>query len=406
MSAKNILIISAGIFPIPANLGGAVEELIDIFAEKNSTDGRYNISITSCDYQGEEIKEKADGVEYYYFKSSSFVSIIDKVYYAFVNNILKDWRSIFRQHYFGNKYYIHRITKKLELKKYDAIIVQNNMSLLKPLANSMGKEFDQKCIYHMHSDLIDNVEMIPYLARCRKILAVSNYVKTKLYETVPEFENTEIVKVTNGIKIDEYSNQDRETIRRNLRKEYGIAEDETVYLFSGRVSPEKGVLELVKAFANTCFRFEHKSRLMIVGSGISGSNDETYYYKLVKEVANKFPKKIIMTGYINHDLVTQYHLMSDVQIVPSIFDDPAPLTVLEGMSMGIFLLLSRVGGIPEYTVDYQNKIFFERDDNIEHNIEEALLSYDRQFAPHKYNKVIKIFDDSTFYCELAEAIDI
>ncbi len=406
MSKKKVLVVSAGIFPIPANKGGAVEELIDTFAENNAIDNRFDVSITSCYYQGTEIKQKTEGVEYYYFKTPFFVMALDKVYYFYVNKILKDWRSIFRQHFFSNKYYISKITKRLDLGKFDVIIVQNNMSLLKTMAKDLGEDFDKKCMYHMHSDLVDNEDMIPYLARCRKILAVSNYVKNHLYETVPEFKETAIEKVTNGIEIIDYSGQERISIRKEMRNKYGIADDETVYLFSGRVSPEKGVLEMTRAFAKAVPKLKHKSRLIVVGSGVTGSNEETFYSKQIKEVAGELSDKIILTGYINHNIITQYHLMSDVQIVPSIFDDPAPLTVLEGMSMGIFLLLSRVGGIPEYSSEYDNKIFFERDDKLEQHIEEAILAYDDVYAPRKYEPKKMIFDSSTFYKELAEAIDI
>lgn len=406
MSQKKVLVVSAGIFPIPANRGGAVEELIDIFAEKNAIDNRYDVSITSCDYQGREIKEKTDGVTYFYFKTPFFVAAFDKVYYFYINKILKDWRSMFRQHLFSNRYYAYQITKRLDLRQFDVIVVQNNMSLLETLARELGEEFDKKCIYHMHSNLVDNKDMIPYLSRCRKILAVSDYVRNHLYETVPEFQNTVIEKVTNGIPIKAYSNQERADIRKEMRAQYGIADDETVYLFLGRISPEKGVLEMIRAFAKTIPELQHRSRLIIVGSSVSGSNEETHYYRQIKRVANAHTDEVILTGYIDHTIITRYHLMSDVQIVPSVFDDPAPLTVLEGMAMGVFLLLSRVGGIPEYSSDYENKIFFERDDMLEQHIAEAILTYDGVYAPHKYEPKPVIFDENTFYKELAEAIDI
>ena len=200
MSKKRVLFISAGLFPIPANKGGAVEELIDSFTEHNALENRYDAEVTSCSFQGVEIKTRTAGVKYHYIKTPFYIRIADKLYYLYVDKILKDWRSMFRQHHYQNTYYIKKITKKLDLKAFDAVIVENNMSLLKEIAADMGEEFDAKCMYHMHSDLVDNEEMIPYLARCRKILAVSDFVRTHLYETVPELKDTETVKVTNGIK--------------------------------------------------------------------------------------------------------------------------------------------------------------------------------------------------------------
>ena len=406
MRKKKILFISAGLFPIPASKGGAVEELIDTFTENNAKEDRYDVSVVSCAYGGPEIKKKTGGVKYYYFRTPFYISLADKVYYLYVDKILKDWRSMFRQYYFRSRHYIKRITKKLDLKEYDVIVVENNMSLLEMLAEAMGEDFDRRCMYHMHSDLVDNEEMIPYLARCRKILAVSDYVKDHLYDTVPEFRDTEIVKVTNGIRIQQYTEEKRRELRRQMRSRYGIGEDETVYLFSGRVSPEKGVLEMTRAFADAQKEFRNKSRLVIVGSASSGSDKETYYYREVREAASRCPDSIIMTGYVKHADITSYHVMSDAQVVPSLMNDPAPLTVLEGMSMGIFLLLSRVGGIPEYSADYKNKIFFERNDAFEENIREVFLFFDREKAPRRYEESVRIFGEEIYYRELAEAVDV
>lgn len=352
------MFISAGIFPIPANKGGAVEELIDTFTENNAKEDRYEISVASCVFKGREIKAKTKGVKYYYFRTPFYLSLADKMYYLYVDRIEKDWRSMFRQYCFRNRHYIKKITETLDLKAYDAVIVENNMSLLEKLSEVMGEEFERKCMYHMHSNLVDNEEMIPYLARCRKILAVSDYVKDHLYQTVPQLRNTEIVKVTNGIRGWTYSKEERQSLREQMRDRYHVGEEETIYLFAGRVSPEKGVLEMTRAFRAVLPRLRHKSRLFIVGSASSGSDKESYYYRAVKKEAAQSPESIILTGYINHEDVAKYHVMADAQIVPSIMDDPAPLTVLEGMSMGNFLLLSKAGGIPEYSANYSNKIIF------------------------------------------------
>lgn len=400
------MFISAGIFPIPANKGGAVEELIDTFTENNAKEDRYEISVASCVFKGREIKAKTKGVKYYYFRTPFYLSLADKMYYLYVDRIEKDWRSMFRQYCFRNRHYIKKITETLDLKAYDAVIVENNMSLLEKLSEVMGEEFECKCMYHMHSNLVDNEEMIPYLARCRKILAVSDYVKDHLYQTVPQLRNTEIVKVTNGIRGWTYSTEERQSFREQMRDRYHVGEEETIYLFAGRVSPEKGVLEMTRAFRAVLPRLRHKSRLFIVGSASSGSDKESYYYRAVKKEAAQSPESIILTGYINHEDVAKYHVMADAQIVPSIMDDPAPLTVLEGMSMGNFLLLSKAGGIPEYSANYSNKIFFERGDSFEKNIRDAFLSYDQDKAPHRYENSANHFGEERYYRELAEAVDV
>lgn len=403
---KRVLFISAGIFPIPANRGGAVEELIDTFTENNALEGRFDVSVASCAFEGKEIKKKTPGVQYHYFKTPFYISLADRLYYLYVDKIKKDWRSLFRQHYHQSRHYIGSIVKRLELDSYDVIVVENNMSLLQKLSEALGESFSRKCMYHMHSSLIDNEAMIPYIARCRKVLAVSDFVKKYLYETVSSFRDTEIEKVTNGIKLRECPDEKRQSIRSVMRERYGVREDETIYLFAGRVSPEKGVYEMVRAFVSALPDLKHKSRLFVVGSAVSGSNKENYYYRQIRQIADRYPESIALTGYIEHASVTDYHIMSDVQIVPSIMDDPAPLTVLEGMSMGTFLLLSRVGGIPEYAEKYGKKIFFERDERLVENIRTAILQYDEAYAPHRYPGDVCLFGEELYYRELAEAIDV
>lgn len=404
MKKMKVLIISAGIFPIPADSGGAVEELIDSFAER-AVDDIKQLTITSCWFEGKKIKKKIKGVQYYYVKAPFYVKFHDDLNYFYMDKIVHDWRSLFFQNKYKSRHYIKKICKDIDLSNFDVIIVENNMSLLEELYRMLGDDFNKKCYYHMHSNLIDNPDMIPYLAKCKKILVVSDYVKELLYSTIPEFKNTVIEKITNGIKPCTFNNEKIQRVRQSTRKKYGIKEDETVYLFAGRVSPEKGVYELVKAYIDVLHQLGD-SKLVIVGSAYSGSNKINHYMQKIMKLAAPYKDRIILTGYVPHKYVLNFHMMADVQVVPSIMDDPAPLTVLEGMSMGLYLLLSNVGGIPEYSKEYTNRIMFERDNNFVENIKKALISYHIDNPDNSYVKENLIFDEQCFYDEFIYAIKV
>ena len=62
--------------------------------------------------------------------------------------------------------------------------------------------------------------------------------------------------------------------------------------------------------------------------------------------------------------------MADVQVVPSMFDDPCPLTVIEGMVMGLPQIVTQSGGIPEEVTD-KNAIIVDRN-NIVLELREAM----------------------------------
>ena len=51
----------------------------------------------------------------------------------------------------------------------------------------------------------------------------------------------------------------------------------------------------------------------------------------------------------------------DVLIVPSLWLENAPLTIQEALQTGTFVLASRLGGIPERIIPYQNGLLFDPD---------------------------------------------
>ena len=69
--------------------------------------------------------------------------------------------------------------------------------------------------------------------------------------------------------------------------------------------------------------------------------------------------------------ISQYYSIADVVVLPSIWDEPAGMTILEAMACGKALITTNSGGIPEY-VGEDNCIIVERNDNIVDKIAEKL----------------------------------
>lgn len=73
--------------------------------------------------------------------------------------------------------------------------------------------------------------------------------------------------------------------------------------------------------------------------------------------------RIIFTGFVNYEDMPAIYAMSDICVLPSIWDDPAPLAVIESLVSGKPLITTRSGGIPEYA-DEQSAIILERSDQL------------------------------------------
>ncbi|MEI3320555.1 MAG: glycosyltransferase [Eubacterium sp.] len=78
-------------------------------------------------------------------------------------------------------------------------------------------------------------------------------------------------------------NVNRKYNTEELKNEYGLNSDDFVYLYTGRVCPEKGILELVRAFKRIA-KENKNAKLVVVGSRWYNliAKDE-YFKKLIEE---------------------------------------------------------------------------------------------------------------------------
>ena len=259
--------------------------------------------------------------------------------------------------------FIHEVIKDIcyNNKQYDLIIVENNASLVIPLY----KKFGNKIILHLHNDNVNDKiqDGIETYNDCKRIYAVSDYIKERC-ETCGE-NIGKVITLFNGINQDELTMYSNSETRKEIRAKYNIKNEDVVFIFSGRICDDKGVKELLIAFNN--FKMHNNAistKLMIVGASFFSAKKPTKYVKKLIDIAKSNKDDIIFTGYIKHCEMGKVYSASDVQVIPSKFDDPCPLTVLEGMTMGLPQIACKCGGIPE-EVSEDNAILVERKNIIE-----------------------------------------
>ena len=144
----------------------------------------------------------------------------------------------------------------------------------------------------------------------------------------------------------------------DIRKKYDIDENDIVFVYSGRLSPEKGVLEAVKAFSKTNLS---NAKLLIIGGIWYGCNKVNDYFKQLKEFSNS---NVIFTGYVLHNEIEKYLCASDIGLVPSICNEAAGLSVVEFMARKNLVIASNRGGIKEYMNSQNILIDFDSTDEL------------------------------------------
>lgn len=159
----------------------------------------------------------------------------------------------------------------------------------------------------------------------------------------------EIKRVYNGC--DSHAIFYSEKARRDIRTKMGIAGNDKVLIYVGRMLKSKGVYELLAAFLNLNANYPFM-RLILVGDGPERVAINNIIYS---------NNKIHLVGRIPHNEISQWLSASDIFVLPS-YDEGLPNVILEAMACALPVVASRVGGIPEAVEDGQSGILVNKRD--------------------------------------------
>ncbi|MEN2983794.1 MAG: glycosyltransferase family 4 protein [Dictyoglomaceae bacterium] len=188
--------------------------------------------------------------------------------------------------------------------------------------------------------------------QARVVIAVSPFEAEKLREMGVK---SEIVVIPNGIDLREFK-KDKE-LRIKTRKEYGIEDEEIVFLSVGHLIKRKGF----DTFVKMAEKFP-EYRFVWVGdipfSFLSGGFAE------VKRIKENPPKNLIFTGGKPHEELPKFYNMADIFFFPS-RQENFSVAVLEAASCGLPLLLR---DLPEYKEPLADSYIAGNEENFEEKI--------------------------------------
>lgn len=379
-------VITSGYLPVPAVLGGAVESLDDYLVDENEKNNKCEFVIFTCYHpEAEKVINTKKHTTAEFIKIPTYIKILDKIVYHIVKDILKRKKVMSYRYIFQRVYFIDKISKKLENGNYDKILIENHASLFITLKRrNNAKRYEGRYYYHLHNEQHTFYGCEEIIRKCQKIMTVSTYISNSIKNTLGNIDENRIKVLRNCVNIERFGSQEDKIRAVELRKKYGIQEGEKVILFTGRLSPEKGIRELLLAFENIS---DVNAKLVIAGGYLSGVKDvKSDYESQLIELATAMKDRIIFTGFIDYEQMPAVYLMADIVVIPSIWNDPAPLTVIETISSGVPLITTQSGGITEYA---NNKcaIILDRDENLVTNltrsIEELLCDKQRMINMSK-----------------------
>lgn len=363
-----IAILTSGILPVPAVQGGAVENLIDFYLEYNEHYRLHDITIFSVYHHNVEKHPalKSSVNHYKYINTSSILYKAQRKLFSLHNKGIYDY---FIEFFFEKAY------RLLSQSHYDLIILENRPGF----AVKLSKRVSTPIVAHIHFDMLSNSASNYIFDNIERIICVSDF----LYDKTSDVIKRKCITVYNGIDLKKFSIPSNDAIYQQ-RHEYGISDNDILFVYNGRITPIKGVKELIEAV----ILVNNKNiKLMIIGSpsfGISNNADD--YNQSVYKSAQKIKDQIIFTGYQPYSRIPQLLSICDIAVIPSLCNDAFPTSVLEAQAMGLPIITTNLGGIPEQ-VTSDNAIILTPSESFTHELASAisLLAKDKS----RYTKMKK-----------------
>ncbi len=364
-----VAILTSGVAPVPATNGGAVENLIEHIINENEKYKKMKIDVYSI-YENTSVSlsNNYNDTTFKYFKASFFSEWCDNIIYFFVKDVLKVEKNMKYRNILKRFEYIHKLKLDLDKSNYDKIILENHSTLFLALKGKKAKKFEGKYYMHLHNEIASLYKCDNIALKTKKIIGVSEYICNSALKTFKGYSKRNIDVLYNCVDIDKFNKKKYNNKLNELKLKYNINEDDIVVIFSGRLIKEKGIFELLKAIRlvkNT------NIKLLVVGSYFYNTDMNSAKIEEIQNLSRDLREKIIFTGYVDYKNIAEIYAVADFAVLPSMWEEPAGLTVIEAMAMNLPVITTYSGGIPEY-VNEECAILLKRDENIVINLAESI----------------------------------
>ncbi|HWP39995.1 MAG TPA: glycosyltransferase family 4 protein [Tepidisphaeraceae bacterium] len=275
-------------------------------------------------------------------------------------------------------FYALQLALDVALQRCDVIHIVN-MSQFVPVVRRLNPQ--ARIVLHMECEWLNQLdrEMVRCrLLDCDLILGCSDFITNKVRARYPELAQR-CQTLYNGADVDRIGRSIGSGHGRSSRSKNGCI------LFVGRITPEKGVHTLLEAFDRIAPQFP-EARLVIVGPEeinppelvVPFSDDPKVYalaplfaegrpYRaLVEKLSARWRDRIRFTGNLPHgDPLDEQYRSADICVIPSVWEEPFGMPVVEAMAAGKPVIATRGGAFPELVVHEQTGLLVERGDPVE-----------------------------------------
>lgn len=212
------------------------------------------------------------------------------------------------------------------------------------------------------------------------VISVSDGMKKDILKHYPEVDPKRVVTIRNGIDSAEFSPKFNEDKLRKL----GISGEYA--LFVGRITRQKGLVHLLRAWQNVPSKFG----LVIAASNPDESKIADEVAQLIQELQDSRKNVIWIKKVLPKNDLVNLLTSATVFVCPSIYE-PLGIVNLEAMACETAVVASNVGGIPEVVKNNETGILID--------FQEDSSTYEFKLA----EAITRVLSDKTLAHELGVA---
>lgn len=262
---------------------------------------------------------------------------------------------VFRYFYHEKKIFNHCKNEKFD------IIQARSLPPYIVTAYKLHKKFKKPLLLELHPHEKDvNQFYMFYVMNILKIakkashtITLTNSLKNWVQKEY-SLDSEKITVIPNGVDCEKFKPENKSNAGESLRNKIG--NPEKIVLYAGYLDQVNGMDLLIKTIP-TIVRETPETSFVFIGNGP--------YYHRINQLSKKIPQ-VNLLKTINHELMPDYYLNSDIFIIPrpSTLSSElvTPLKLLEAMSMESVVLGSDVGGIKEVIKNEANGYLYKKDD--------------------------------------------
>lgn len=364
---------SNGCFPVPAVKDGAVATLVQHLIDSNEIEQCAELTIISYwSKEAEEVSHKYSKSRFIWIKRPRIIEKLDDILFFVIQKSLGNRKIVSYRSMFSLFFFIYKASRILRKNIFDSVVIENNIPLIWTIRLS---QYRGKYYYHLHNVPRINAFCKKEFKKCDGFLCVSSFIAEQIKtdkNPIGPIESQKIKVLYNCVDINQFKYTKNIDEKENLKRKYNIPYENKIVIFVGRLSAEKGIDKVLDALIT----MRRKDiTLLIVGSLMHNLDIEDEYQCRLHNCANQLGTNVKFTGYIPQRELYKYYNMADVAVLPSVWEEPAGLTMVEALACGLPVVTTNSGGIAEYVsgiafVLEKNDMLI---DNIGKTIELALL---------------------------------